>query len=383
MSEQKDSSKTPLSKKAPLPKKASVPKKAPSRKEGRSFEPSAKESEEESVNDGTTRQGKTFTPKEHENLTDIPESITAGERLPHVSEYSGLKLEALPIKGLKSFFYSIAAVLIAILSWEIYKLVVFVLEQHWVLASLIAVLFSIVIGLSFRLVVNFLKNKEGERALENIRSRASELKLSSGINHGQDFIDELSAFYSGKPHAIHYQRCIDSLPDYANDREVLAHIDSVFLQSLDQEALRRVSRYSAQTGVVVAASPWAIVDIVLALWRSMKMIDDVAQVYGMRPSRINRIKLLQKVLHQLAFVAVSEVVLDELLEQMGVVTIVGIASTRIAQGLGASVYTAKIGLAAMQVSRPCEFSANQINLSSILPPIVSNLKSLLAKSKKQ
>jgi uncharacterized membrane protein YcjF (UPF0283 family) len=73
--------------------------------------------------------------------------------------------------------------------------------------------------------------------------------------------------------------------------------------------------------------------------------------------------------------------LDELLGQMGVATIVGIASTRIAHGLGASVYIAKIGLAAIQVSRPCEFSENQINLSSILPQIVNNLKSLLAKLK--
>jgi hypothetical protein len=76
------------------------------------------------------------------------------------------------------------------------------------------------------------------------------------------------------------------------------------------------------------------------------------------------------------------VVLDELLEQMGVVTIVGIASTFIAHGLDASVYIAKIGLTAIQVSRHCEFSENQINLSSILPPIVNNQKSLLAKSKK-
>jgi putative membrane protein len=379
MNEPTDSSPASLNKKAPLSKKASPRKKAPPRKEGRSFAPSAKES----VNDGKARQGKTFTPEENENLTDVPESITAGERLPHVSEYSGLKLEALPVKGLKSFFYSIAAVLIAILSWELYKLVVFVLEQHWLLASLLGVLVGIVVVLSFRLVINFLTNKEGERALENIRTLASELKLSSGINDSQHFIRELSAFYADKPHAIHYQRCIDSLPDYANDREVLAHIDVVFLQPLDREALRRVSRYSAQTGVVVAASPWAIVDIVLVLWRSIKMIDDVAQTYGMRPSRLNRLKLLKKVIHQLAFIAVSEVVLDELLEQMGAVTIVGIASTRIAQGLGASVYTAKIGLAAMQVSRPCELSENQTNLSSILPPIVSNLKSLLAKGKTQ
>jgi putative membrane protein len=119
----------------------------------------------------------------------------------------------------------------------------------------------------------------------------------------------------------------------------------------------------------------------LALWRSIKMIDDVAQTYGMRPSKLNRFKLLKKVLHQLAFVAVSEVLLDELLEQMGLVTIVGIASTRLAQGLGASAYTAKIGIAAMQVSRPCELSNKQINLSSILPAIATNLRLSLTKNK--
>jgi putative membrane protein len=395
MSKPEDSSVTSSGKKAPPSKKTAPSKKTPSpkmaattakksllnkaslRKQGHSFEPNTQGLD----SGGAARRGKTFKPQKHVNLTDTPGSITAGERLPHIAEYSNLKLEALPIKGLRSFIYALAAVFIVILSLQLYDLVIFALEQHWLVASALGVLLSIVVILSVGLVVNFLKNKKGERALEHIRRRASELTLSSDIDHGQSFIDELSAFYADKPHAIHFRHCINSLPDYANDREVLAHIDAAFLQPLDQEALRRVSRYSAQNGVVVAASPWAIVDSVLALWRSIKMIDDVAQTYGLRPSKLSRLKLLKKVLHQLTFVAVSEVLLDELLEQMGVVTIVGIASTRIAQGLGASVYTAKVGLAAMQVSRPSEFSDKQINLSSILPPIVANLQSLLTENK--
>ncbi len=358
MTEQKKSYKTPAN------------KKPSERKQGRSFEPNKTASE----NNSATRQAKIFTPQARNSHTEIPESITAGERLPSVSEYSSLKLEALPIKGLKSFFYSVVAVFVAIVGRQLYELTVFVGNQHWLLAALLIVLLSIVLLLGLSLVVNFFKNQKDERALEAIRDEASELALNSGVNNGQHFIEQLSVFYANKPHAIHFQRCIDCLPDYANDRELLAHIDAVFLQPLDQEALNRVSRYSTQTGIVVAASPWAIVDIVLALWRVMKMIDDVAQVYGMRPSRLNRIKLLKKVIHQLAFIAVSEVMIDELLEQMGVVSIVGIASTRIAQGLGASVYTAKIGIAAMQVSRPCEFTAKPVKLAAILPQIASKLK---------
>jgi putative membrane protein len=371
------SSKTSASKKAVVADKKPPLTKQRLRQRGHNFEPSVQGFDSVVA----ARRGKTFKPQQPVSLAGVPESITAGERLPHIAEYSNLKLEALPIKGLRSFTYAVAVVLIVIFGWQLYALIMFVLEQHWLIATALAVLLSTVVILSVGLVINFFKNKEGERALAQIRWRGKELKQSNNIKHGRRFIDELSLFYADKPHAIHLQRCISSLPDYSNDREILAHVDTAFLRALDQEALRRVSRYSAQTGVAVAVSSWAIVDMMLALWRSIKMIDDVAQTYGMRPSKLNRFKLLKKVLHQLAFVAVSEVLLDELLEQMGLVTIVGIASTRLAQGLGASAYTAKIGIAAMQVSRPCELSNKQINLSSILPAIATNLRLSLTKNK--
>ena len=39
------------------------------------------------------RQAKTFIPNQQEALNEVPEAITSGERLPHVSEYSAIRLE--------------------------------------------------------------------------------------------------------------------------------------------------------------------------------------------------------------------------------------------------------------------------------------------------
>jgi len=174
---------------------------------------------------------------------------------------------------------------------------------------------------------------------------------------------------------LNFQRCLEQLPDYSNDREVVEHIERVFLQPLDKEALRRVSNYSLQTGTTVAVSPWASLDMLLSLWRSIKMIDDIAQVYGMRPSMVNRYKLLKLVIHQLVFVAVSEVVIDQVMEEFGSSTLTGMAGARLGQGLGAGIYTAKIGVAAMKVCRPMVFSKDkQPTIRSIIAELILRMK---------
>jgi hypothetical protein len=76
------------------------------RKEGKAFDMSPEGSTiaEESATKAKVRQAKTFIPHHTEILNEVPEAITAGERLPHISDYSGISLEAIPVKGLKSFF---------------------------------------------------------------------------------------------------------------------------------------------------------------------------------------------------------------------------------------------------------------------------------------
>ena len=346
------------------------PDKQEARKEGRIFDPYS--SEPSKADD--ERLAKTFIPLQSETLTAPPESITAGDRLPQVPEYSGIKLDALPVKGLKSFMYALAVLVLSMFFWEAYGVFSAALATHWSLAVGFTLLLVIVAGLGVYFVGSFLSGGDSQESIEAIRNHVMRLSQGQDFGNTSELIDALKGFYTDKPQAVYLQRCLDSLPDYSNDREVIVHLERGFIEQLDQEALRRIGDMSLQSSIVVAVSPWASVDMVLALWRSMRLIDEVAQVYGVRPSLLNRYKLLRLVVHQLAFVGASEVLVDELLEEIGSVSLVSQFSAKIAQGLGAGVYTAKIGLAAMYVSRPFEFSSDKPRLSSLSTSLVGKIK---------
>jgi len=343
--------------------------------EGRQFTPMQADLDKPEADD---RHGKTFSPAEDATLNTTPESITAGERLPHFDDYSGIRLEALPLKGLKTFIYSLGVLLLVLLSWDLYRVFMSALAVHWLVATGFIALVGFVTGLGLRAGLQCFNDRDNQAALDAVRQQAERLSQGQDYGKAKKWLEDLQAFYTGKPQGVYLQRCLDSLPDYSNDREVVEHLERVFIDPLDQEALRRVSLFSVQTGVAVAVSPWASVDMLLSLWRSLKLIDEVAQVYGMRPSLLNRYRLIKKVMHQLVFVGMTEVLVDQWLEESVGVSLVGMASARATQGMGAGIYSARIGLAAMSASRPMAFTVvEQPRLKSLLGSMVKAITTKL------
>ena len=164
------------------------------------------------------------------------------------------------------------------------------------------------------------------------------------------------------------------MPDYNNDRETINHVEQVFVTPLDEAALTQVSKHSVNTSMIVAASPWASVDMLLALWRSMKMIDEIGKIYGMRPSLSNRYKMLLKVIKYLAFIGVSEVAINELMQDFGTTSLAGITGVRLSQGVSAGIYTARIGVVAMHVCRPIAFEQdNKPKLKDLIAGIIKHI----------
>lgn len=325
------------------------------------------------------RTAKTFIPAEDDELNQVPESITAGERLPNVPEYTSISLKALPLTGIKSFVYGFGILLFSLFAWEVFTVVKSALEIHWLLAAVFISIILIVVAFGVRFLWCYLRDQDNHQQLESIQAKALHLSNTTDMGNGQDLISDLKAFYYDKPQSLYLQRAVEKVPDYSNDREVVSHIDNLFVQPLDEEALRRISNYSLQTGLAVALSPWASLDMLLSLWRSLKMIDSIAEVYGTRPSLLNRYRLLKSVIHQLAFVAISDLMVESLIEESAKASLVGAASTRLGQGLGAGIYSVKIGIAAMNVSRPIAFTEkSRPRLKAVISPMLNSLKARLS-----
>lgn len=319
-----------------------------------------------------SREAKIFMPELDNDVSQVPASITAEDIVDDT--YRGLTLEALPIKGLKSFVIGVASIFSVMSLWQIVTIFQSVLAFHWLAAAGFAGLIVIVVMLALRSIFSFMADKENMAALVGIQDKAEELKTTNDVGQAKGFINKLTQFYKGKPQESLLAKSVKTMPDYSSDKEAMTHLENVFLAPLDKEAVRRVSKHSVQTGVVVAASPWAAVDMLLALWRSMKMIDEVGQVYGMRPSLANRYKLLKSVMRYLALIGVSELALDEMLQEFGTTSLAGITGARLSQGVGAGVYTARIGLAAVTVCRPISFSTeNKPKLKDFIKRIIQRM----------
>ncbi|ROR98015.1 putative membrane protein [Sinobacterium caligoides] len=315
-----------------------------------------------------------------EEAVELPQAITDNHRLPRQADYRGLRLEALPIKGLKALSLSAGLLFLAVAGWELSELIRAAASWHWAAALGVAGLLAAVVACTARSLWSLRSNRQTLSDVDQLQAKSEAIHSGSDLAQCQSFVDALQAFYRDKPQAALLQECLDEMPDYYNDREVMGYLEEAFLHPLDREAEQRVAKYCLQTGVAVAASPWASMDMLLALWRSLKMIEDVGQVYGVRPSKLNRLGLLKLVLKQITFVGATEVLIDRALDELSIQSFAGKASGQIGQGMGAAIYCARIGLAAMTVSRPIEWQrVEKPRIRGLLKPLLKQLTRIFSK----
>lgn len=298
------------------------------------------------------------------------------------SKLEGLQLEKLPLKGLKNLVRISVLLLVFIAVWQLVSLYQSALATHWLLAGgLTLMLLWLAFAIS-KTLINYLRGRQSFNELDVLRQQAQRLADSVDLGSYSQFTQELATYYHNKPQAELLRSSLVHLPSYSNDAEALAYLEANFLAPLDQEALRRVSTFSLQTAVGVSLSPWVSLDMALALWRNVKMLDEVAQVYGIRPSLATRMRLFNKVLNQLVLVGATEAAIGQFYEELSLDTLGGLVALRGMQGLGAGAYSLRIGITAMTLCRPVEFNAtNRPKLSDATKEMFAEAKKLLTRKR--
>jgi len=327
------------------------------------------------------RVGKNFKPDKTEQQTFPPQSIVMGERLPNLMDYSYLKLEALPIRGLKTLAMGMGALLLSLVIWDVYDTIVEVMSLHWLAGFCILLLSITVVLIALVTFYKYRIDRRKQNAYRNIRKLAKRCQSVTSNTADQNLIAELKSFYANKPHQALLDQCLSSLPDYKLGHEVITHIDDVFLKPLDAEALKRVTSFSYKTGLTVALSPWVALDMALSLWSNIKMIDEIGQIYGVRPSLVNRVSMFKSIIGHLALTGASEFASDQIVDQLGGTSLASLFSVRLSQGIGVGLYSAKIGLATIAVSRPIEFVENEPELKSLTRLLIEKFKNQLKPTK--
>lgn len=154
------------------------------------------------------------------------------------------------------------------------------------------------------------------------------------------------------------KRWLNQLDEAYNSQEVLYLFSENVLQPIDKKVKRLISQSATENAIIVAVSPLAIVDILMMAWRNIHLINKITKAYGMELGYFSRLRLFRIVLTNMVFAGATEVATD-----MGVdvfsQSLTAKLSMRMAQGIGAGLLTARLGIKAMEFCRPIAFRGDE------------------------
>jgi putative membrane protein len=193
--------------------------------------------------------------------------------------------------------------------------------------------------------------------IEHLHRRAAAVILSDDRNESRDVLRDLLKIARANPRLARARATLSHhTGDIIDGADLIRVAERELMSPLDQEARFLISAAAQRVSLVTAISPRALFDVAFVLAASLRLIRQLALLYGGRPGTLGMIKLMRHVLAHLAItggMAASDSVIQQVLGH-------GLAaklSQRLGEGFLNGLLTARLGLAAIDLTRPLPFTA--------------------------
>lgn len=192
-------------------------------------------------------------------------------------------------------------------------------------------------------------------SVERLRARAVDAIARDDPAKARAVASDLSAFVSGKPETAAGRRALESIKDDIIDGANLVRIaETEILAPLDARARLLILDAAKRVSVVTAVSPRALVDVAYVVFESGRLIRRLSELYGGRPGTLGFFRLARGVLAHLA-VTGAMAAGDDFVQQVVGQGLAARLSARLGEGVVNGMMTARIGIAAMETTRPMPF----------------------------
>ncbi len=225
----------------------------------------------------------------------------------------------------------------------------------WVAVVLAGILLLSLTVLLAREVIGVLRlarlqtlRKTAEQALQAATETAGKSALMSTAV-------EVRALYAGRPElAWSRARLAEHDKTIMSGRERLALLDRELLAVVDDQAKGAIAQSARRVAVVTAITPFAIFDMGFVLYENLRMLRRIATIYGGRPGYAALLRLASRVI---AYVVASGglALTDDLLGQFIGQGLAKRLSARAGQGMFNGGLTVRLGIAAIDLTRPLPF----------------------------
>jgi putative membrane protein len=191
--------------------------------------------------------------------------------------------------------------------------------------------------------------------VEALRRRAETIIESDDRDQGRALLSDLLSLTRHIPQLARARARLQAhRADIIDGRDWVRLAERELLGPLDAEARRLVAAAGKRVSVVTAISPRAAIDIVFVLLNALSLVRRLAVLYGGRPGPLGVFTLFRRVISHLAITG-GVALTDSVVQQMVGHGLAAKLSARLGEGMVNGLLTARLGLLAIDLTRPLPF----------------------------
>ena len=211
------------------------------------------------------------------------------------------------------------------------------------------------------------------RKISRLQDNAEIARNTNDLKMAKQVVAKLQSIYADRPELAWGLAALkEHRGDIIDGRDRINLAERELLLPLDEQAGKIVASASRRVTLLTAVTPAAVLDILFVAAQNMKMLRQLATLYGGRPGTLGTFKLTGMVISHLA-VTGGLALTDNLVQQFIGKGLLGRLSARFGEGAVNGILTTRIGLAALDLTRPIPFG-NDTRPS--LPDFLKNIISL-------
>jgi putative membrane protein len=218
--------------------------------------------------------------------------------------------------------------------------------------------------LTFIATLSFLVSAAREAAglmrlstIEELHQRAATVIATDDAKESRAVLRDLLKIAQQNPHLARARATLTHHSgDIIDGADMIRLAERELMNPLDREARLLISAAAQRVSLVTAISPRALFDVAFVFAASLRLSRQLALLYGGRPGALGMIKLTRHVLAHLAITG-GMAASDSVIQQMLGHGLTAKLSERLGEGILNGLLTARLGLAAIDVTRPMPFAA--------------------------